>query len=104
MKFEHVVAVVGYQTEGSLCSWFDKSLRCTHMGSTLHLRKTVDDAATSRVRTCLGLEERWKCRGLLRVTLAWNGFHCLASFFCPLYPSFLFSFPLPPFPSPSFPY
>ena len=32
MKFEHVVAVVGYQTEGSLCSWFDGSLRCTHTG------------------------------------------------------------------------
>ena len=49
--------------------------------STLHLRMTVDDVATSRVRSCLGLEERWRCRSLSRVTLAWNGFRCLASFF-----------------------
>ena len=58
-------------------------------GSTLHRRMTVDDAVTSRLRTCLGLEDRWRCRGLSRVPLAWNAF---ASFF-----------PLctPPFCSPS---
>ena len=26
-------------------------------------------------------EERWRCRGTPRVTLAWNGFHSLVSFF-----------------------